>query len=212
MKLKDCRAVLWLVACTLGLGGTGLAGDAATIGAKAVWTLPEAAWSACLRRGDNPTGCLERVMQETGASSEALAVTRLLEGEAYMRSFEKMGRVDAAVMVFPLRANTNEVPYCVNGKPLLVSSEIDERDLRLDADPAYAALQKAHPDVMFWATGEGPRRVDALPGGGQGFVFAYPLLQGCHACAVLGHALVSLDFGPDGTYKGPRLLRLEPTQ
>ncbi|EFL51992.1 conserved hypothetical protein [Solidesulfovibrio fructosivorans JJ]] len=209
MGPKHGRIIVWLVVWTLLGQGIALAGDAETIGPKGVWKLPEAAWTDCLQKAQDATDCLARIMRQTGATPEALAVNKMLDGEGYMETFQEMGRVDVAVMVFPLRANTNAVTYLVNGSPTLVSSEIEPADLPLAADPTYAALQKAHPELMFWPTGEGPSAVDTPPGGGQGFVFTYPLLNGCHACAVLGQALLSLDFGPDGTYHGPRLLRVE---
>ncbi len=180
------------------------------IGPADVWTLPEAAWTDCLKGHADATGCLGALMRQGGASAEALEINKRLDGEGYMAAFRETGRVDVAGMVFPLRANSNEVAYLVNGEPELVSSEIDEDALQLAANPQYAALAKAHPDVMFWPVGDGPRAVEALDGGGQGFVFSYALLNGCHACEVLGHAVVSLDFGPDGRYRGPRLAAVEP--
>lgn len=203
------RVLVWLVVWALFPQSLALADGAEPIGPKGVWALPEAAWTDCLQKGQDATGCLARIMEQTGATPQALAINKLLEGEGYMEAFQEMGRVDVAVMVFPLRANTNAVTYLVNGSPTLVSSEIEPADLPLAADPVYAALQKAHPELMFWPTGEGPSAVNTPPGGGQGFVFTYPLLNGCHACAVLGQALLSLDFGPDGSYRGPRLLRVE---
>ena len=54
------------------------------------------------------------------------------------------------------------------------------------------------------------REAQALPNGGQGFVFAYPLLNGCRACEQAGVALIALEFGPDKRYQGARLLKLAP--
>ena len=91
-----------------------------------------------------------------------------------------MGRVDLATMTFPLRANTNEAAFLVNGTPPLVSTELDEPSVDIAADPAYAALRQAFPEMTLWPTNAGFRRLETLPDGGQGFVFAYPLLDGCH--------------------------------
>jgi len=189
-----------------------LAGAPGPFGAGAVWSLPEKAWAACLRQSPNATGCLQKIMQETGAAPQAREVNRLLEGEGYMGAFREMGRVDLATMVFPLRANTNEAAYLVNGTPSLVSSELDEKALGIEANPDYAALKRAFPEVMFWPASDGLRSMEALPDGGQGFVFAYPLLNGCHACEVVGQAVVSLDFGANGASRGPRLLWVEPVR
>lgn len=180
------------------------------IGPASVWQPRNEALTACLRDSADATGCLARVMAETGATPQALAANRLLDGEGYVSAFRETGRVDVATVVFPLRANSNEVAYLVNGEPPLVSSERDEDQLPLAGNAPYAALRKAHPDLMVWPVGDGPRSVDALADGGQGFVFSYGLLNGCHACDVLGYAVVSLDFGPDGHFAGPRLLTVEP--
>lgn len=210
MSGKQCLAVCGVVAWLLAVGGAASAGAAERIGPQGVFALPRAAWSACLdRSADDATGCLAQVMRVSGASAQALEINRLLNGEAYMEDFQERGRVDTATMIFPLRANTNAVPYLVNGSPLLVSTEIDTRALPLDADPQFAALKKASPEATLWTAAQELRSIAVLPGGGQGFVFAYPILDGCHACAVLGHALVSLDFGPDGRSLGPRLLGVE---
>ncbi|WP_428568856.1 MAG: hypothetical protein ACP59X_10130 [Solidesulfovibrio sp. DCME] len=199
-----------LVACCLALWPLAVSAQTdAPIGPGAVWQPSGEALTACLGQSAEPAGCLVRVMAETGASPEALDVTKRLDGEGYLQAFRDTGRVDVATVVFPLRANSNEVAYLVNGQPRLVSSELDEDALPLAGNARYAALKKAYPEVLFWPVGEGPRSVETLPDGGQGFVFGYALLNGCHACEVLGQAVVSLDFGPDGRYHGPRLVGVE---
>ena len=177
-----------------------------------VWSLPETAWRTCLEKNPVAPDCLPRLMRETKATPQALAINQRLDGDGFMSAFRPMGRVDLATMTFPLRANTNEAAFLVNGTPPLVSTELDEPSVDIAADPAYAALRQAFPEMTLWPTNAGFRRLETLPDGGQGFVFAYPLLDGCHACALAGHALISLDFGPDGTYRGPRLLCLEPAR
>lgn len=197
-------------ACCLALSSLAVpAGDKAPIGPEAVWRPTGEDLSACLGQSAEPRQCLSRVMAVSGASRQALAATAMLDGEGFIGAFHETGRVDVATVVFPLRANSNEVAYLVNGEPRLVSSELDEDALPLTANAQYAALKKAHPDIMFWPVGDGPRSVEALPDGGQGFVFGYALLNGCHACEVLGQAVASLDFGPHGRYKGPRLVSVD---
>jgi len=181
-------------------------------GPRAVWTLPDNGWAACLKNNQDATACLPKLMRQQKATSEALAVNRLLEGEGFMSAFREMGRVDLATMTFPLRANTNQAAFLVNGTPALVSTELDEQVVDITSDRAYAALKRAFPEMELWPTSADFRTMTVLTDGGQGFEFAYPLLNGCHACALAGYALVSLDFGPDGVYHGPRLLRLEPAR
>lgn len=181
-------------------------------GPAAVWSLPESAWRACLEKNPTASDCLPRLMRETMASPQALDINRRLDGDGFMSAFQAMGRVDLATMIFPLRANTNQVLYLVNGAPPLVSTELGDQAPDITSDPAYAGLKQAFPEMALWTTNADFLRMEHLPDGGQAFVFAYPLLNGCHACPLAGHALVALDFGPNGGYRGPRLLRLEPVR
>jgi predicted secreted protein len=41
-----------------------------------------------------------------------------------------------------------------------------------------------------------------LAGGAQQFVVSYNIQDGCHACAILGHAFYSFEFGADGAFNG----------
>ena len=50
--------------------------------------------------------------------------------------------------------------------------------------------------------------MQALPGGGQRFIFSFVLLNGCHACELAGHAQVAFDFSAAGRFLGTKLLRL----
>jgi len=129
-----------------------------------------------------------------------------------MNAFKPMGRVNLATVVFPMRANTNEAAMLVGGVPPLVSSELADDAISIASDPAYPALKKRFQQLELWPTSAEFREMKRLPDGGQGFVFAYPLRNGCHTCDMGGYALVSLDFGPDGVYRGPRLLKLTPAK
>ena len=192
----------------LGVGLSAFAGEK-SFGPGAVWTLPEAGWNACLRGSTSPVACLGRLMRQTKASPTALEINRRLDGDGFMSAFRPMGRVDMATMTFPLRANTNEALFFVNGNPPLVSTELSETAVDITTDPAYARMRQAYPELTLWPTSATFRRLDALPDGGQGFVLAYPVLNGCHACALAGYALISFDFSPSGICRGPRFLRLE---
>lgn len=181
-------------------------------GPEALWTLPREALFACLEKTPDGAACLTRVMRQTGASQQALAFCSLLDGEGYMRAFHPKGLVNLAIAEFPLRANTNEAAILVGGTPPLVSSELADTAVTLNADPLYPALKQRFPDLELWPASATFRAMKRLPDGGQSFEFAYPLRNGCHACALAGYALVALDFGPDGIYRGPRLIRLEHAQ
>jgi hypothetical protein len=205
MKPYQLALLLLLV-----LPATLWAGQPLRLGPADVWTLPMDAWSDCLATQHDPTACLARIMEQSKASPGALSLLSQLDGEAFMSAFEDMGRVDLATMTFPARANTNEVPYLVNGNPALVSTELDTQRITISSDPLYPKLKAAFPQLELWPSSAEFRAMDLLSDGGQRFVFAYPLLNGCHACELGGYALVAHDFGPDGSYLGARLLHLEP--
>jgi len=149
-------------------------------------------------------------MERRGVPPQVLSCAKALEGDAFLANFRPMGRVNLATAEYPMRANSNWVPVLVGGDPPLVSSELaDAPDI--SGDPAYPALKKRYPNLTFWPGDAAFRAMERLPDGGQGFVFAYPLRDGCHACALAGYALVSLDFDVHGHYAMQRLIRLEPT-
>jgi len=194
--------ILWPVLAT--------ARTMAPIGPDAVWHLPVERWTACLQRDRDPAVCLPRLMHATHAAPAVVAVSRALASEGVMSAFQTMGRIDLAIMTFPARANTNAVPYLVNGTPRLVSTELAPNAIDITADPQYPALKAAFPHLEFWPSDATFRSVHSRPDGGQYFVFAYPLRDGCHACALAGYALVSHDFTPADVYQGTLLLGLEP--
>ena len=207
LSWRMLRIFLWAVAMAA-ICRPAVAGDK-PFGPADVWTLPQAAWNGCLQGRTAPTDCLGRLMRQTKASPQAMEIFRRLDGDGFMSAFRPMGRVDLATMTFPFRANTNEAAFLINGHPDLVSTELSETAVDITADPAYVHLRQTYPDLTLWPTSAIFRRMDSLPGGGQGFVFAYPVLNGCHACALAGYALISLDFSPQGTFLGPRFLQLE---
>lgn len=209
--LLVCLALLALNASALG-ARQGEAPEAKPFGPQAVWTLPIKALTACQKKTPTSADCLTKVMKQTGASQQALSINRLLQGDGYMSAFRPMGRVNLATVEFPMRANTNQAAVLVGGVPPLVSSELPGADINISTAPAYPALKRLFPNIEFWPTSADFRDIKRLSNGGQSFEFAYPLLNGCHACDLAGYALVSLDFGPDGVYHGPRLIRLEPAK
>ena len=84
---------------------------------------------------------------------------------------------------------------------------IDTGDVTYDArlgltrNAVFRALRAANPKATVWGQngiGDEVRR----PGGGQRFVTVRPIVDGCHACALLGAARVGYDFDRDGRYVG----------
>lgn len=177
-------------------------------GPRSVWTLPRDVFSACLEKNPDASFCLMRTMEQRGVPLQVLACAKALEGEAFLTDFRPMGRVSLAMAEYPMRANTNLVPFLVGGNPPLVSTELaDAPDI--SGDQAYPALKQRYPNITLWPGDAEFRSMERLPDNSQRFLFAYPLRDGCHACALAGHALIALDFDASGTYLGPHFIRLE---
>jgi len=158
--------------------------------------------------------CIVSALRQAGASPEATAGAVLLEGEGYLVDFRKMGKVDLASAVYPLRANDNEGYVLVNGRPRVVQVEDFANWKRIDItkDPIYPALARKFPKLELWGTGAEFKAMQPLPGGGQRFVFSFVLLNGCHACEVGGYARIAFDFNPAGELLGTKLLGLRTTR
>src|SRR3989442_12844982 len=69
----------------------------ADIGPEAVWDPPQVVWGRMQDEcrpveGDRFVECVVTIMEQAGASTQAVAFARLLKGEGYLDSFRKMGR------------------------------------------------------------------------------------------------------------------------
>jgi len=155
--------------------------------------------------------CVLAVMRQDGASGDAIAFYQLT-GE-FMSSIQGPGPVQLAMTLNPWAANENVQPALVGGVPAIVrpadpaNGSLAETASR---DPDYAALLAAHPNMLFWSPGPKSQPVASSPDGGQRFTFDFRLLDGCHACTVLGFARFAFDFGTDGTFEGTSYLGTLP--
>ena len=98
------------------------------IGPSSVWqipsTFPDVVHKACDSAAQPPSfaDCFINQMSKAGASPAAVAFTRMLQKQSggdvgVMSGFNKVGPVDVAFVVYPLRANTNNGILFVNGTP-----------------------------------------------------------------------------------------------
>jgi hypothetical protein len=176
------------------------------VGQHQVWQLPRIAIGD-LQGCAEPVRreCVRKVMERHGASAEAFEFY-CRTGWFLTKLKETGGPVRLASVVNPWRANENEQPALVGGNPAVVYPE--EAAVSVDDDAAFKALKKRFPQVILWAPGPALEK-STTTAGGQSFVFRYRLLNGCHACAVLGRARVEFDFAPDGTFRGAKLLNVD---
>jgi hypothetical protein len=190
---------------------SGAAHAAEAMDARAIW-LPtgEVAQSlpgACA--ADQPD-CLPDLMRKAGASPAAVAFARSLNGEGYAESFVDHGRVDLVTAFFPFYANSNWRQFLVNGDPAVVDLNDWDRleALDVDGDAAYRKLAAAYPEAILWPAAEF-MGVQEAADQGQRFLVYYPILNGCHACDVLGWANVAYDFDADGKLRDLALISVE---
>jgi hypothetical protein len=218
VRVSGCL-VLLAAAMMLGANESRSAQQAARIGPRAIFSLSRDVemkvieeMQACPVAMDDARPkieCVTSALRKAGATSEALAFVAMLGGEGYLESFRQMGKVDLATVAYPLRANENEGFMLVNGSPPMVQVEdfVYLKHIDIRKDPLYPAIAEKFPKVELWGHSDF-KAMQALPGGGQRFLFRFVLLNGCHACEVAGYALVAFDFRAAGRFLGTKLLGL----
>ena len=190
------------------------------VGANAVWT-PSPGVLSDIREvcsagdPDQQKACFLDSMKSAGASDEAAAFVKSFaaNGLAYVRAFRDTGRVDIAYIEYLFRANEIDGVLLVNGTPPIIDVDDDklvsQEDFRSNAD--MAALTQQYPDSVFGlaivTTRTGRRRSSPT---GQKFEVEYLLLDGCHACARIGTAVMAFHFDSFGRFTGARLANVEP--
>ncbi|MFI5345633.1 MAG: hypothetical protein ACHQ51_04585 [Elusimicrobiota bacterium] len=185
------------------------------VGPEAAWT-PKAADQARLRDAclaqpvPDVRVCLLRFMAEAGASPAALEFTRGMDDDGWMTAFAADGRVGVAEVMRPFRANANAGILLVNGEPASVDVSSHTLLAPLEEDARLASLKRRDPGAVIWASDPAKPDVSARPGGGQRFLFDFPV-RTCHACADLAVAQVAFDFNGDGRFLCPRLLTVKPS-
>jgi hypothetical protein len=204
--------MLALVALWAAVGWTGESRAAEGVDERSIWTPSEAVgkslFSACAV--DDPE-CLPEAMAAAGASPEAATFARKLQGEGYMESFTEHGRVDLVSAFFPYYANSNWRLFLVNGTPELLDLNDWDRlqSIDLEQSEAFRTLAERHSEAALWPDA---RFVEAamLADQGQRFVFDYPIVDGCHACELLGYARLAYGFDAAGKLTTVELVGIEP--
>jgi hypothetical protein len=152
---------------------------------------------------------LTSVMSETGASSKAIALAKMLEGKQYLNSFKKMGRVDLGTIVLPF-ANYADTEYVlVNGTPPFIKVLGFDGKIygqKLQRDPLFQSLLKKYPRLMPMGRQEF-LGMEPKPGGGQRFVFS-EAFQEFRAGDIPARAHIVFDFDEQGNFLGASFLKL----
>jgi hypothetical protein len=218
-------AVLILVASTISYAISVASQVPAKIGSSAVWQPPQdfvaKAHAACDKSNPpNYAECFIDQMSKAGAPADAVSFTRMLYGQSdgqvgIMADFHKVGPVDVARVMYPLRANDNYGLLLVNGDPAI----LDVDDLKkldrasMEQNPLYLSVKQKYTGTDLWPgdrSGTTWPQVMPLPGGGEQFILGYPLLNGCHACAHVGLALFAWNFDSSGKFLGTKYIPKPP--
>jgi len=205
--------------------GPSAAANSDKIGPSAVWEPPQdfvtKAHAACDK--SNPpdySKCFIDQMSVSGAPARAVSFTLMLyrqsDGQVgIMIAFEKVGPVDVARVLYPLRANDNYGLLLVNGDPAV----LDVDDLKklnrteMDQNPLYQAVKQRYTQTDIWP-GDRSNPIwpqeKPTPDGGQQFIIGYPLINGCHACAHVGLARFAWNFDAKGKFLGTTYIPTPP--
>lgn len=181
--------------------------------------------------------CKAKVMRKFGASTEAIAFSRLFGFTDFMTSFVEIGRVSLANVYFTGWINDEQRILLVNGSPPLMdvdgcgipyslmvlrqSLEPDGKEtdclenIDITKHPLYRSLANRVANEtaagafppMIWGGHAMFETMQYVGFGGQRFTVRFDLL-GCHACTLAGYAHVAYDFDSSGKFLGTKLLRL----
>jgi hypothetical protein len=187
------------------------------IGASAIWQPPQEflnkAHTVC-EKGAGPASfdqCFMNQIAAAGAPADAVSFTRMLYQQngglvGIMTGFKKYGPVDAAQVLYPLRANDNYALLLVNGDPKILDiDDLQKLDrAALERDPMLQGVKKKFAQTDIWPGDRSSStpwpRVQPLPAGGAEFIVSYPLINGCHACQHVGVARFGWDFDASGKF------------
>ncbi|MPZ50396.1 MAG: hypothetical protein GEU75_14035 [Dehalococcoidia bacterium] len=144
--------------------------------------------------------CVWAVMQRENATRDAFEFFKLTDG--FLIDLQGDGQVKLGTIMYRWRANENQQPILLGGDPSVVRPE-EIRTTIANSNPDFQALQSRNPDVIFWGSGPQLESMSTAADGGQSFIFRYRLLDGCHACAILGYARVQYSFAATGLQTSP---------
>jgi hypothetical protein len=187
------------------------------IGTSAVWQIPaqfmSTAHAACDQAASpNYASCMVGQMAKAGAPADATSFTREIYKHSHgefgiMTGLLDEGPVAFAWITYPLRANTNYGLLLVNGKPRIINVEdlklLDVKTMK--QSPQWQDLKTQFSQVDIWP-GDRDGKIwpnsQAGANGGIQFTVAYPLRNGCHACANAGTAIFNWNFDATGKFLG----------
>ncbi len=163
----------------------------------------------------NFTGkCLISIMENSGASPQAIYFTQKMGTEVYMNGFKELGKIDAAFIYYPLRVSDREGCLLVNGNPPF----IDLGDLgllpiqKMEQNTDYIELEKKYPHLSIFSgdlRGTVYPYLQNMPHKITRIVSNFELRNGCSSCQLVGFAEFGFDFDSTENYMGSVLLNIK---
>jgi hypothetical protein len=189
-----------------------------SFGPEQIWNIEEGtetrgrldAIYQCAPRNSDYEDCISQAMQQNGGTRDAFDFFRLTSG--FLQDLQGKGTVKLGTIAYPFRANEITQPILLGGDPPVIQVENPDLYGAVERDPGFTILQAQHPNLLFWGSGPALESASIAPDGSQSFIFRYRLLDGCHACAILGYARIEYDFFPDGRQQSLKLLNIVEAQ
>ncbi len=172
---------------------------------------PQSAWASAKLRGcRNTLACLEAFGAPTQALRAAYALEKTGLIGTYVSSFIEYGKVDLVSVGFPYNTGGTVEYALVNGNPSAISLRSGEVLQAKISDSRYDRFRRENSKATIRLTPrlEGHR---LMSGGGQRFVFAFPVTTGCLTCKASGQILMAYEFDADGRFNGLRPLAYSET-
>jgi hypothetical protein len=177
------------------------------VGPDAVWQPPAGFVESLHKTCDSAPkfgDCAAKLILER-APAPAAAFSRTIHYDGWLRDFREVGRVDIAYVDYPFHANENQGWVLVNGSPALVDvddfKKLPQADMK--SDPAWGRLVAQKPNATLFPGGRAGNLYPVAlinPDGSEEFIVNYKIVDGCHACAVLGEAFFSFEFNQKGKF------------
>lgn len=197
------------------------------IGPSGVWQAPQNFFVATVStacgnpsQGRKYADCFMSQMSKAGASVDAVAFTRELSRQSHgdlgiMTSFNHVGPVDIAWVIYPTYDDKSYGLLLVNGQPSIVNAEylklLDQKAMQQSFQ--FQGVKNRFPEVeLFTGDRDGQTwpNSQAGPDGGVQFTLGYALRNGCYTCAKAAAALFTWNFDASGKFTGTSFLGLTP--
>jgi hypothetical protein len=161
--------------------------------------------------------CLYRVLQQRSAPAETVDFVRDMQSITsdselgYPTALKGKGKIKAVEVFFPGLGMEGISDFVfVNGPGGMLRPKIDFDAMARDS-AEYQQFKATYPQVTPWDSMAYAKEVRSADGS-QTFQFTQTLLNGCHACALLGTARLGISFDATGNYIGASIIGVEPDQ